>query len=106
MCVEHAGSRGLNIRWFDHRDRVAKCFHFKTRFVGSKVFYACAVCFICDAVLITIGILGVGSVLQQFPFFLNLLTTLGAVFLYWYGYNSIIRAYKGNDHLSVEQVGS
>jgi hypothetical protein len=38
MCVEHAGSRGLNIRWFDHRDRVAKCFHFKTRFVGSKVF--------------------------------------------------------------------
>jgi L-lysine exporter family protein LysE/ArgO len=53
--------------------------------LGQKVFYACAVCFICDAVLITVGILGVGSVLQQFPFFLNLLTTLGAVFLYWYG---------------------
>jgi L-lysine exporter family protein LysE/ArgO len=53
--------------------------------LGQNVFYACAVCFICDAVLITVGILGVGSVLQQFPFFLNLLTTLGAVFLYWYG---------------------
>jgi L-lysine exporter family protein LysE/ArgO len=106
MCVEHAGSRSFNIRWFDHRDRRAKCLHFKTRFVGAKSFYACAVCFICDAVLITVGILGVSSVLQQFPFFLNLLATLGAVFLYWYGFNSFIRAYKGNNHLSVEQVGS
>jgi L-lysine exporter family protein LysE/ArgO len=74
--------------------------------LGQKVFYACAVCFICDAVLITVGILGVGSVLQQFPFFLNLLATLGAIFLYWYGCNSFIRAYKGNNHPDIEQMGS
>lgn len=74
--------------------------------LGQKVFYACAVCFICDAVLITLGILGVSSVLQQFPFFLNVLAMLGAVFLYWYGCNSFIRAYKGDNHLNVEQVGS
>ena len=71
--------------------------------LGQKVFYACAVCFICDAVLITLGILGVGSILQKSPFFLNSLAMLGAIFLYWYGANSFFRAYKGNSHLHIEQ---
>jgi L-lysine exporter family protein LysE/ArgO len=71
--------------------------------LGQKVFYACAVCFICDAVLITLGILGVGSILQTSPFFLNFLAILGALFLYWYACNSFIRAYKGNSHLHIEQ---
>jgi L-lysine exporter family protein LysE/ArgO len=71
----------------------------------QKVFYACSVCFICDVVLITLGVLGVSSVLQKFPFFLNLLAILGAVFLYWYAGHSFIRAYKGDSHLSIEQGG-
>ena len=71
--------------------------------LGQKVFYACAVCFICDVVLITLGILGVGSMLQKFPFFLNLLAILGGIFLYWYGAHSFFRAYKGNSHLHIEQ---
>ena len=70
--------------------------------LGQKVLYACAVCFVCDAVLITLGILGVGSILQTSPFFLNSLALLGALFLYWYGGNSFFRAYKGNSHLHVE----
>ena len=60
--------------------------------LGQKVLYACAVCFLCDAVLITLGILGVGSILQNSPFFLNSLAILGAIFLYWYGGNSFFRA--------------
>jgi L-lysine exporter family protein LysE/ArgO len=71
--------------------------------LGQKVFYACAVCFICDAVLITLGILGVGSILQTSPLFLSSLAILGAIFLYWYGVNSFIRAYQGNSHLHIEQ---
>jgi L-lysine exporter family protein LysE/ArgO len=74
--------------------------------LGQKVFYACAVCFICDAVLITLGILGVGTLLQKSPFFLNSLAILGATFLYWYGVNSFIRAYKGNSHLCIEHGAS
>jgi L-lysine exporter family protein LysE/ArgO len=70
---------------------------------GQKVFYACAVCFMCDAVLITLGILGVGSMLQKSPFYLNVLAMLGAAFLYWYGYTAFTRAYKGNSHLHIEQ---
>ena len=71
--------------------------------LGQKVFYACAVCFICDALLITLGILGVGSILQKSPFFLNTLAILGAIFLFWYGFNSFFRAYKGDSHLHIEQ---
>lgn len=74
--------------------------------LGQKVYYACAVCFICDAVLISLGILGVGTVLQQYPFFLNSLALIGAVFLYWYGLNSFYRAYKGNSHLDIQQNAS
>lgn len=70
--------------------------------LGQKILYACAVCFICDAVLITFGILGVGSILQKSPFFLNSLASIGAIFLYWYGGHAFIRAYKGNSHLHVE----
>ncbi|WP_339723011.1 LysE/ArgO family amino acid transporter [uncultured Paraglaciecola sp.] len=73
--------------------------------LGQKVYYACAVCFICDALLISLGILGVGTVLQQAPFFLNTLALIGALFLYWYGLNSFIRAYKGNSHLDIGQSG-
>jgi L-lysine exporter family protein LysE/ArgO len=71
--------------------------------LGQKVLYACAVCFVCDAVLITLGILGVGSILQTSPFFLNSLAMLGAIFLYWYGGSSFFRAFKGNSHLHIEQ---
>lgn len=74
--------------------------------LGQRVFYACVVCFICDAVLITLGILGVGSILQKSPFFLNSLATLGSIFLYWYGCNSFFRAYKGDSHLHIEQGGN
>jgi L-lysine exporter family protein LysE/ArgO len=70
--------------------------------LGQKVLYACAVCFVIDAVLITLGILGVGSILQTSPFFLNSLALLGAIFLYWYGGSAFFRAYKGNSHLHVE----
>ena len=72
----------------------------------QRVFYACAVCFLCDAILITLGILGVGTVLQKWPFFLNILAILGASFLYWYGLNSFIKAYRGNSHLRIEDTAS
>lgn len=70
---------------------------------GEKVFYVCAVCFICDVILITLGILVMGSILENSPYFLNLLAIFGAMFLYWYGGHSFTRAYKGNSHLHIEQ---
>ena len=74
--------------------------------LGQKVFYACAVCFICDVVLISLGVLGVGSILQTSPALLNLSAILGAMFLFWYGCHSFIRAYNGNSHLHVEMAMS
>ncbi|WP_299084732.1 LysE/ArgO family amino acid transporter [uncultured Paraglaciecola sp.] len=74
--------------------------------LGEKVFYVCALCFFCDAALISLGVLGVGSVLQQSPFFLNALAIFGAAFLYWYGCQSFYRAYRGNSHLHIGHQGS
>ncbi|MGS2721712.1 LysE/ArgO family amino acid transporter [Paraglaciecola aestuariivivens] len=71
--------------------------------LGQKVYYACAVCFLCDSVLISLGILGVGTVLQATPLLLNILASTGAIFLYWYGLNSFVRAYQGNSHLDIQQ---
>lgn len=71
--------------------------------LGQKVFYVCIVCFICDVLLITLGILGVGAILQESPFFLHSLALLGAIFLYCYGCSSFMRAYKGESHLHIEQ---
>jgi L-lysine exporter family protein LysE/ArgO len=101
VCGKHVCSRGVGIRWFDYRYRCPKCLYFKARFAGEKVFYACAVCFLCDAILITLGILGVSSILQKSPLFLNLLAILGAIFLQWYGGQSFIGAYKGNSYLHI-----
>ena len=74
--------------------------------LNQRVFYACTVCFLCDAILITLGILGVGTVLQKSPFLLNLLAIFGAIFLYWYGLSSFVKAYQGNSHLHIEDTAS
>lgn len=74
--------------------------------LNQRVFYVCAVCFFCDAILITLGILGIGTVLQRSPIALNILAISGAVFLYWYGGNAFFRVYKGNSHLDVGQKQS
>lgn len=74
--------------------------------LGQKVYYACAVCFICDVLLISLGVLGVGTVLQNVPFLLNALALIGAIFLYWYGFNAFIRAYKAKSHLDIQQLSS
>ncbi len=71
--------------------------------LGQKVFYACAVCFVCDVALISLGVLGVGNLLQSSVFLLNLLASLGAVFLFLYGFSAFTRAYKGNSHLHIER---
>jgi L-lysine exporter family protein LysE/ArgO len=77
-------------------------FILKQGLMGQRVFYACAVCFACDVILITLGVLGIGSILQTSLFLLNTLAILGAIFLYTYGCNAFVRAYKGKSHLHIE----
>ena len=55
----------------------------------------CLVCALCDAVLITFGVLGVGDLVASNPMLLKPAAWGGAVFLTWYGIGSFRSAIKG-----------
>lgn len=60
--------------------------------IGSII----TVCFLCDVLLITAGVLGLGYVLQNIPWLAQVLAGLGAVFLLWYGGSAFKNAWQGN----------
>ncbi len=51
-------------------------------------------CSLIDAVLIVLGVAGMGVLISQSPLFLNLATWGGALFLLWYGSNALRSAFK------------
>ncbi len=65
--------------------------------IGSIVL----ICFLCDVLLITAGVLGLGFVLEQVPSLGQILAILGAAFLLWYGFNSFKSAWRGNSHMEL-----
>lgn len=58
------------------------------------VFATALICSLCDAALITLGVAGVGAVIQAAPFFVKLMTWAGAIFLFVYGLRSFRRALR------------
>lgn len=59
------------------------------------VFTVSVTCFLCDFILMCIGVLGVGEIVNQSQTFLQILTIVGVLFLLWYGIQSFKNAYKG-----------
>lgn len=73
----------------------------------EHVLWVCLICALSDAVLIIIGVVGIGSIGAAFPDALRLLTLAGAVFLIVYGAMSMRRALNpGALHASAQQDGS
>ncbi|MFD1806690.1 LysE/ArgO family amino acid transporter [Pasteurella oralis] len=60
-------------------------------------------CFICDIILISIGVLGLGSLISQSPTATVALAVVGALFLFIYGANAFRSAYQGNSVVQLEQ---
>ncbi|MDO9494703.1 MAG: LysE/ArgO family amino acid transporter [Nocardioides sp.] len=58
------------------------------QYVGPVV----AVCAVSDLVLILAGVSGIGSVVEQAPWVLDVVRWLGVAFLTWYGLSSLLRA--------------
>ncbi|MFK8034317.1 MAG: LysE/ArgO family amino acid transporter [Hyphomicrobiales bacterium] len=58
----------------------------------QHVFAVCLLCAICDAVLIILGIAGLGSLVSNSPLLLNIATYGGALFLFVYGVMAFRRA--------------
>lgn len=55
----------------------------------------CLVCSLCDAVLITLGVMGTGELIMKNPVLLRPAAWAGAAFLAWYGFGSFRSAVRG-----------
>lgn len=80
-------------------------FLLKQGILKQHVFWIAFICFFCDVVLMTLGVLGLGSIIAQSPISSLILAIIGAVFLFTYGSRSFLAAYRGTGKLLAEQGG-
>ena len=81
-------------------------FVLKQGLLRNHIFYVSVICFICDFVLMSIGILGVGTFISTNPLITNILAILGALFLLWYGFKAFKSAIKGTSSMQVQSQDS
>ena len=60
----------------------------------QHVFVLCMICAISDAILIVIGVAGIGAIIESSPNLLMTIRMAGAVFLLWYAFVAIRRAMR------------
>lgn len=60
----------------------------------THIVWACSLCVLCDLMLMSLGIWGIGLPLSQSPIALNLLSAAGALFLSGYGLQALLRIIK------------
>lgn len=63
------------------------------------------ICAISDALLITLGIFGLGALIQTLPWLLEVLRWVGVAYLIWFGISSLRNAFK-DQTLSASEVES
>ena len=63
------------------------------------------VCALCDAILITAGVAGLGVLIESSPFLLKAASWGGGAFLLWYGFRNFRSAFMRRDGMSVEGEG-
>ncbi len=59
------------------------------------------VCWLCDLILMSAGVLGVATLLSSNPTATAALSAAGGLFLLAYGFSNLKRAWKGGGHMSV-----
>lgn len=60
----------------------------------SNVFLVVLICSISDALLIALGVLGLGSAIESLPLLLEVVRWFGVGYLIWFGMSSLRRAFK------------
>lgn len=76
-------------------------FVLKQGLLKNHVFFVSAICFVCDFILMTIGVLGIGTFISSNPLITNILAILGALFLIWYGLCAFKSAIQGTSSMQV-----
>ena len=66
------------------------------------VFIAVMTCFFCETLLVTIGIAGMGTLVQKIPNLYQILTGIGLLFLIYYGSKSLYSAFKSQDYIIID----
>lgn len=78
-------------------------FVLKQGLLKQHVFWVALTCFICDTLLLTLGVLGLGSVIGSHPVVSVTLAFVGAGFLLIYGLRAWRSALLGNSGMTVGQ---
>lgn len=74
-------------------------FVIKQGVLKNHTFWVCLTCIICDIVLVTIGVFGVGEFLAKNKIFTILLGAIGTLFVLSYGILSLRAAFRANQQL-------
>lgn len=69
--------------------------------LGRNIFYVSLVCFLCDFMLMSIGVMGLGAVISSSNSLMSVLSLIGAVFLYFYGFFAFKRSFLGGSYMKV-----
>ncbi|WP_373099212.1 MULTISPECIES: LysE/ArgO family amino acid transporter [Pasteurellaceae] len=81
-------------------------FILKQGLLRQHVFLVCGLCFLCDCLLFSIGVFGLGTFIRRLPAATIGLAAIGALFLTLYGARAFLSAYRGNTALVVAQGGN
>ncbi|HDV7285127.1 LysE/ArgO family amino acid transporter [Mannheimia haemolytica] len=74
-------------------------FLLKQGILKQHIFWIALLCFLGDVFLMTIGVLGLGTLIAELPVLSFIISLLGAVFLLSYGSRSFISVFKSGEYL-------
>lgn len=78
-------------------------FVLKQGLLKNNIFWVVLICFLCDFALISLGVLGLGSIISSSSFLMVLLASLGGLFLMVYGARSIASAYNNENAMNIQK---
>lgn len=76
-------------------------FVLKQGLLKNNIFWICTTCFLCDFLLMCMGVFGVGEIISSNKILLSILTLSGTIFLFCYGFLSFRSALRGGASINV-----
>ena len=73
---------------------------------NRHVFASALTASLCDAVLIGLGVLGFGAIVESYPSIITIITLAGAAFLFFYGVKSFLSAFRSHHLDQADAAGS
>lgn len=80
-------------------------FVLKQGLLKNNIFWVSLTCFFCDLVLMTIGVLGIGTVISKSTFATVTLAIAGGIFLGLYGVKSLLNAWLHPNSMNINNDG-